>query len=72
MFLDSEIAKGFCCEEHKMAYFCVFGLAELFQKEILLKVKELFVIMFDESLNQNIQAKQLCIHIRYWDSDYSF
>ena len=28
MFPDSKIAKGFCCGECKMAYFCVFGLAE--------------------------------------------
>ena len=69
MFPDSAIAKGFRCGERKTAYFCVFGLAEHFKKAILSKVKGHFVIMFDESLNQKMQEKQLDIHVRYWDSD---
>ena len=69
MFPDSAIAKGFRCGECKTAYFCVFGLAEHFKKAILSEVKGHFVIMFDESLNQKMQEKQLDIHLRYWGSD---
>ena len=68
MFPDSEVAIEFQCER-KMAYFCAFGLAKHFKKEILSEVKGHFVIMFDESLNLKMQEKQLDIQVRYWDSD---
>jgi hypothetical protein len=44
----------------------LFGLAEHFKKAILSKVKGHIVVMFDESLNQKMQEKQLDIH---WGSD---
>ena len=69
MFPDSATAKGFRCGEHKTAYLCVFALAKHFKKAILSKVKGHFVIMFDESLNQKMQEKQLDIHVWYWNTD---
>ena len=57
MFPDSEIAKGFCCGERKVAYTCVFSLAEYFHKILKENVKEPFVVLFDESLNKKMQEK---------------
>src|SRR5215813_6861151 len=68
MFPDSSIAKNFSCGEKKCAYLCHLGLAPYFEAELLKHCKnsEFFTLLFDETLNQTNQKKQLDIHIRYW------
>ncbi|KAG1651529.1 Structural maintenance of chromosomes flexible hinge domain-containing protein 1 [Nymphon striatum] len=67
MFPDSEIAKQFQCGERKMAYVCVYGLAEFFKKLLNESIKGQFVVLFDESLNKKMQEKQMDVHARYID-----
>ncbi|KAG1682213.1 hypothetical protein GQR58_011218 [Nymphon striatum] len=67
MFPDSEIAKQFQCGERKMAYVCVYGLAEFFKKLLNESIKGQFVVLFDESLNKKMQEKQMDVHVRYID-----
>jgi len=69
MFPDSQIAKKFTCGEKKTAYLCVFGIAPYLRDQLMKAVKGPYTILFDESLNHKMQAKQLDIHIRYWADD---
>lgn len=69
MFLDSEIAKRFACGESKCAYVCTFGIAPHFKRLLLSEVSKQtkYVVLFDESLNQHLQSKQMDLHVRLWD-----
>ena len=66
MFPDSNIAKQFTCGERKASYMSVFGLAEHFLKLLKTSIRGPFVILFDESLNQKMQEKQMDVLTRYW------
>ena len=66
MLPDSNIAKQFTCGERKASYMNVFGLAEHFLKLLKTSIKRPFVILFDESLNQKMQEKQMDVLTRYW------
>ena len=63
---DSTIAQKFSCGETKCAYLARFGLAPHFQQLMIKSLKEsgAFVVLFDESLNNVTQSKQLDVHIR--------
>ncbi|XP_072564149.1 uncharacterized protein [Paramormyrops kingsleyae] len=69
MFPDSQIAARFTCGERKCSYMCNFGLAPYFKKLTLASVSKqrVYVMLFDESLNHYLQAKQLDMHVRLWD-----
>ena len=70
MFLDSKIAQNFQLGLDKLKYICNFGIAPYFKdvlKEIL-KKSDLYVICFDESLNDVTQSFQMDVLIRYFDS----
>lgn len=69
MFPDSTIAMSFACGERKASYFCTFGLAPYFAGELLKKVQTAphYVLLFDETLNKELQEKQLDVHLRFWD-----
>ncbi|KAK0049238.1 zinc finger protein [Biomphalaria pfeifferi] len=70
MFPVSAIASGFSCSERKAAYKSTFGifpyLAEL-QRKAVLSEKD-YVLLFDETLNGQLQSKQLDVHVRYWNA----
>lgn len=72
MFPDSEIARKFTCGEKKCSYLSVFGIAPYFTKLLKDKAKSEneYVLLFDESMNQCLQSKQLDCHIRIWDGDH--
>lgn len=71
MFPDSEIARTFACGKDKTAYIARFGLAPYITKLLVADVnKEMFVLMFDESLNETSKNKQLDLHVRYWGQDH--
>ena len=62
MFPDSEVAKNFSCSESKARYMATFGLAPYLLELLMEKVKDdCFVLLFDESLNKDVQQKQLDI-----------
>ncbi|GBN08520.1 hypothetical protein AVEN_113923-1 [Araneus ventricosus] len=71
MFPDSEIARKFSCGEKKCAYICHFGLGPYFQTLLVddCKNADFFTLLFDETLNQTNQKKQLDIHVRYWHKE---
>ena len=84
MFLDSKIAKLFSLVPDKLRYACNYGLAPHFHQLLTEKVQksEIFVISFDESLNDSNQKYQKDSIItfldhseqkaqaRFWSSSY--
>nr|XP_055062823.1 uncharacterized protein LOC129445852 [Misgurnus anguillicaudatus] len=71
IFPDSEIARTFACGKDKTAYIARFGLAPYITKILVADVnKDMFVLMFDESLNETSKNKQLDLHVRYWGQDH--
>ena len=71
MFPDSVIAKTYQCGERKSAYVTCFGIAPFLQSKLKKHVQEeqFYVMLFDESLNQKTQEKQLDFHVRLWDNN---
>lgn len=71
MLPDSAIAKQFACGESKAAYMCHFGIGPYFQKKLLEACTNVdyYTLLFDETLNQSNQKKQMDIHLRFWDSN---
>ena len=69
MFPDSQIAAKFTCGSRKTSYLLCFGLATHFKEMLMKAVKGYFTILFDESLNKKCQAKQMDIHVRFWEGD---
>ena len=70
MFPEITVASRFSCCERKCAYLSTFGICPYFQTLLLSKVKSTneYVLLFNESLNSNLQFKQLDIHICFWES----
>ena len=70
-FPDSDIAKHFACGERKAACLSTFGIAPHFLSLLKGKVRDQFeyVLLFDESLNSEMQSKQLDVLVRYWNAD---
>ena len=71
MFSDSEIAANYSMSESKFRYVTTFGLGPYFAKKLLYDVKQspAHALLFDESLNEEMQSKQLDVHVRYWSSE---
>lgn len=72
MFPDSAIAQKFKCGKTKCAYFIQFGLANFFKKDLIYKVLKpgaVFVVSFDDFLNEVLQEEQMDLHLRFWDSE---
>lgn len=71
MFCDSEIASLYSMSESKYRYVTSFGIGPYFAKKLVNQVKEspAHFIQFDESLNDELQNKQLDIHIRFWSEE---
>ena len=74
MFHDSAIAKKFKLGETKTKYYLEHGLQVHFRDLLLKKlenntVSKYFVVCFDETLNENLQEKQLDMYLRFWDCD---
>ena len=71
MFPDSAIAKMFACGKTKMNYLICFGIGLYFREKLLQKIKEpeCLTISFDESLNNDFQAKQMDIIVHYFQEE---
>ena len=71
MFSDSEIAANYSMSESKFRYVTTFGLGPYFARKLLYDVKQspAHALLFDESLNEEMQSKQLDVHVRYWSSE---
>lgn len=70
MFPDSDIVVTFTCGSEKMARISKFGLVPYIFELLLANAdKDAFFFMFDESLNQTTNTKQLDLHVRYWCDD---
>ena len=69
-FPDSEIAQQCQVGETKCMYLTGYGLAPHFRSLLLTKVRhQPYVLIFDESLNEEQQMKQLDLLVRFWDHD---
>ena len=70
-FPDSEIAQRASCGETKCTYLCHFGVAPYFKSLLVKKLtQEPIVVLFDESLNEEQQLKQMDILVRFWNHDH--
>lgn len=69
MFPDSEIARRFTCGSTKVAYLSTFGIAPFFKSHLIREISKQsgYCVLFDESLNRELQKKQLDLHVRIWD-----
>ena len=69
MFPDSEIAKQFRCGERKANYLVTFGVVPYLQSQLCDQIKKAndYVMLFDESLNDGLQSKQMDVFVRFWD-----
>jgi hypothetical protein len=73
MFPDSDLAKTMSCGETKSMYLSCFGIAPYFKSLVEKTTKtNPYVVMFDESLNKELQKKQIDILIRTWHTRHSF
>ena len=70
MFSDSEIAQQYSMSQTKLSYVTTFGFGPYFSRKLLEDVNNspAYSILFDESLNDQLQCKQLDVHVRYWSS----
>lgn len=70
MFPDSEVAKSFSCGEKKCAYVTCYGLRLFFQSSLQREIEnsDYYVVLFDESMNEFLQQKQMDVHVRFWNS----
>lgn len=66
IFPDSDITRKFICGEKKASYLTCFGIAPHFKSLLKEKVKSSdgYVLLFDESLNHELQKKQMDFHVR--------
>ncbi|XP_074652758.1 uncharacterized protein LOC141907086 [Tubulanus polymorphus] len=70
MFADSVIADRITFSEHKCKYLASFGIYPYFREKFSSKLNGTpYVMLFDESLNDHNQKKQLGVHLRYWDNN---
>ena len=76
MFSDSKIAKNFPLGPDKLRYACNYGLAPYFHQLLTENVQKsgIFVISFDESLNDSIirfwDHSEQKAQIKFWSSSY--
>lgn len=73
MFPDSEVAQAFTCGEQKCSYIACHGLRPFFLSSLRQEIgnSDYYVVLFDESLNEHCQQKQMDVHLRYWDASQS-
>ena len=71
MFPDSETAKHFACGKRKAVHLATFRIAPHFLSLSKGKVRDQskYVLLFHESLNSEMQSKQLDVLVRYWNAD---
>ena len=70
MFLGSQIAQSFSCGAIKCAYLACFSIYPYFHELLIEKIRgvKYYTLLFDESLNQINQKKQMNMIARFWDS----
>ena len=69
MFPQCDLVQQFSCGERKVSYLCTFGIAPYFADQLLEKVRSSsnYVLLFDETLNKDLQEKQMDIYVCIWD-----
>lgn len=71
MFPDSQVAQAFTCGEQKCSYVACHGLKPFCPLQQEIGNSDYYVVLFDESLNEHCQQKQMDVHLRYWDASQS-
>ena len=69
MFPDSNIAQEFTFSETKSMYVLTYGITPYIESLQINNIKESkeYVLLFDETLNKNLQKKQMDILVRIWE-----
>ena len=69
MYPDSNIARAFGCADKKVAYLCTLGLGPYFSGQLSAVVKSVsnYVLLFDETLNKELQEKQMAVYFCFWE-----
>ena len=69
VFPDSKIASSFSMARTKTMYVINRGLATYIKSLLLdsLKISDIYVYLFDESLNDITQSCEMDLYIRYWN-----
>ena len=70
MFPDNQIAQLSSCGATNCAYLACFGIYPYFHELLMEKIHAVkyYTLLFDESLNQINQKKQMDVIVRFWDS----
>ena len=71
MFSNSEIVANYSPSKSKFRYVTTFGLGPHFARKLLYDVKQspARAVLFDESLNEGMQSKQLEVHVHHWSNE---
>ena len=71
MYPDSYIAQNFQMSETKTMYVINHGISPYLESLVTRRIRESkdYVLLFDESLNKDIQKKQMDILVRFWDNN---
>ena len=71
MFSDGEIAVDYSMNESKFRYVTTFELVPYFTRKLLYDVEQspAHALLFDESLTEEVQSKQLDVHVQFWSSE---
>ena len=59
MIEDSLIVKYYKCSKSKSAYLSTFGISPYFKEQLEKRIKEEFVLCFDESMHKLYQKRQM-------------
>ena len=71
MWPNCKEVQSFKCSETKARYLTTFGISPYLERLIRNKTAASsdYVLLFDESLNSELQKKQLDVHVRLWDDE---
>ena len=70
MFPDSEIASQFTLGKTKARYAMLYGIAPEFKKQLIYDINSspFYTVPFDESLNSQVQMRQMDVGVWYWNN----
>lgn len=68
MFPDSQIAQNMACSRTKFGYLLCYGISPYLSNLIsdATKKTQYYTLLFDESMNKELQKKQMDVHVRFW------
>ena len=73
VFPDSDVAKAFTLGKTKCRYTMLYGIAPEWKQKLIFDINSspFYSVMFDESMNSELQMCQMDVGIRFWNNDRS-